>query len=276
LRTTDDALRTHDPDQDRAHATCAPDTALQWRLRGGAALPGDVPDARPHTHPGIDGAGRTALAASGGGPAFMQFIATELIPHIPAQYRTEPYRVFVGHSLAGITALDALYTMPETFNAYMAIDPSLGGMTARCCGVPVTIDDHGSVPLIAEYDALRFIFDGHRVPVVRVMDEPALLTAHFQEVSARLGVPFGPFTAMLGMLSQFALARDTATALELGGMRVELYPGDARGYEFLGDVWSARNDTAQARRWYGQALDRAGEGGRVREKLEKLGGRDGR
>src|SRR4029434_4595008 len=37
----------------------------------------------------------------------------------------EPYRVFVGHSLGGITAIQALYTMPETFNAYVAIDPSL-------------------------------------------------------------------------------------------------------------------------------------------------------
>ena len=42
-----------------------------------------------------------------------------------AAYRTAPYRVFVGHSLGGITTIDALYTMPETFNAYVAIDPSL-------------------------------------------------------------------------------------------------------------------------------------------------------
>src|SRR5678815_3818832 len=52
-------------------------------------------------------------------------IKTELIPRIEHDYRTAPYRVFVGHSLGGITTLDALYTMPETFNAYVAIDPSL-------------------------------------------------------------------------------------------------------------------------------------------------------
>ena len=36
-----------------------------------------------------------------------------------------PYRILVGHSLGGTTAINALYTIPETFNAFVAIDPSL-------------------------------------------------------------------------------------------------------------------------------------------------------
>ena len=50
-------------------------------------------------------------------PAFFSFLKTELLPHIDAAYRTAPYRVFVGHSLGGITTIDALYAIPETFNA---------------------------------------------------------------------------------------------------------------------------------------------------------------
>src|SRR5678816_3387006 len=78
-----------------------------------------------HTDRDPDGKPQPALAASGGMPNFLTFITTELIPRIEHDYRTAPYRVFVGHSLGGITTIDALYTIPDAFNAYVAIDPSL-------------------------------------------------------------------------------------------------------------------------------------------------------
>ncbi len=79
------------------------------------------------THALKDNAGHELpfLKTSGGGERFLQFIKTELIPHIDSNFRTMPYRVFVGHSFGGITVINAIYTMPETFNAYIAIDPSL-------------------------------------------------------------------------------------------------------------------------------------------------------
>lgn len=64
------------------------------------------------------------LKTSGGGSNFLKFIQTELIPNIEATFPTNPYRVLVGHSFGGITTINALYTMPETFDAYIAIDPS--------------------------------------------------------------------------------------------------------------------------------------------------------
>jgi enterochelin esterase-like enzyme len=72
---------------------------------------------------GLDGKPAPGMASSGGMGNFLSMIKTELIPAIDAKYRTSPYRVFVGHSLGGITVIQALYTMPETFNAYIAIDP---------------------------------------------------------------------------------------------------------------------------------------------------------
>jgi len=79
------------------------------------------------THTNLDNAGKPQdfLKTSGGGNNFLHFIKDELIPHIDSVYRTMPYRVFVGHSFGGITVINALYSMPETFNAYIAIDPSL-------------------------------------------------------------------------------------------------------------------------------------------------------
>jgi predicted alpha/beta superfamily hydrolase len=65
------------------------------------------------------------LRTSGGGDKFLQFIETELIPHIEKQYRTQPYRVLAGHSLGGLFAVHAMFSRPELFNAYVAVSPAL-------------------------------------------------------------------------------------------------------------------------------------------------------
>jgi predicted alpha/beta superfamily hydrolase len=66
-----------------------------------------------------------ALATSGGADAFLKFVETELIPAVESRYRTQPYRVFAGHSFGGLLAVHALATRPELFNAYIAVSPSL-------------------------------------------------------------------------------------------------------------------------------------------------------
>lgn len=280
-----------------------------------------------HTEIGFDGTPEPAFESSGGMPAFFTFLRTELIPRIESQYRTMPYRVFVGHSFGGITTLNALYTIPETFNAYVAIDPSLWWdnqtllrharsyfSSARLDGKALYVaqantinpadtagnphfqaitqfnavmgaydrsglrydfryydeDDHGSVPMIAEYDALRFIFDGYKVPLQQVLGEPNLLTEHYRNVSERLGADFQPPPRMLGQMRQFALSQDTAKAIEFGEMSIGVYPEDFRAYEFLGDVWAARGEVDKARGYYEQALARRPGNARLEEKLEKL------
>jgi predicted alpha/beta superfamily hydrolase len=62
---------------------------------------------------------------SGGGKEFLSFIETELVPYIEETYPVTTYRTFIGHSLGGLTVIDALFTMPELFQNYVAIDPSL-------------------------------------------------------------------------------------------------------------------------------------------------------
>jgi uncharacterized protein len=58
--------------------------------------------------------------------AYSQFLKDELIPYIEKKYPTKPYRVLVGHSLAGLRVIHTAIYNSDLFNSYLAIDPSLG------------------------------------------------------------------------------------------------------------------------------------------------------
>ena len=62
---------------------------------------------------------------TGGAEKFLNFIEKELIPYIDSNYRTEPYRIFVGHSLGGLLVIHSYLTRPKLFNAYIAASPVL-------------------------------------------------------------------------------------------------------------------------------------------------------
>lgn len=72
------------------------------------------------------GYGPAFQKVSGGGPSFLQFIQTELIPHIEATFRTKPNdQTMVGHSFGGLFGTFALLTSPNTFQRYIIVSPSL-------------------------------------------------------------------------------------------------------------------------------------------------------
>jgi predicted alpha/beta superfamily hydrolase len=241
-----------------------------------------------HTDKDLQGKPQAGFKVSGGAPNFLKFVKAELIPRIDSSYRTAPYRVFVGHSFGGITAIDALYTMPETFSAYVAIDPSLWwdnrvllrqakdffskpglagkvlyvGQANTLTGADTTDnvhfnsiirfnrileeynksglryaykyypeDDHGSVPLIAEYDALRFIFAPYKLNRAIALDRPAYVKEHFAAVSAALGYPTPPPERLVDLLARQELARDTVKAIEFYQLNADLYPSSPQGYK---------------------------------------------
>ncbi len=68
---------------------------------------------------------RKNFPTAGGADKFLKFIETELIPQVEKTYRTQPFRVFAGHSLGGLLAVHAFATHNELFNAYLAVSPSL-------------------------------------------------------------------------------------------------------------------------------------------------------
>lgn len=287
----------------------------------------DLSPTRSQSDP--DGKPMPGTAMTGGMPAFLRFIQTELIPHIDSTYRTAPYRVFVGHSLGGITTIDALYTMPSTFNAYVAIDPSLwwdkrvllnkakdfftgpkppdrtlyvalANTLNADDSLPNTHfnsimqfnriaeeynrgslrygfhyyanDDHGSVPMIAEYDALRFIFDGYWMPIQKALARPAFVTEHFEGVSAKFGYRVPPSESMLDLLGTVETGRDTTKALELRRMTTDAYPASGRAWASLGTLLLAHRDTSSAVVAFEKSVALRPTNAATRETLRKLKG----
>jgi len=62
---------------------------------------------------------------SGGAASFRRFLSDELIFSIEASYRTHPFRILMGHSLAGLFAVETLSRRPDLFQATIALSPSL-------------------------------------------------------------------------------------------------------------------------------------------------------
>lgn len=68
---------------------------------------------------------KTERPGSGGAGKFLDFIETELLPFVDKNYRTEPYRVFMGHSLGGLAVVYTMITRPNLFGGYVAASPVL-------------------------------------------------------------------------------------------------------------------------------------------------------
>jgi predicted alpha/beta superfamily hydrolase len=60
-----------------------------------------------------------------GAKDFRAFISDELIPEINARYRTTNKKGIIGESLAGLFVIETFLLKPESFDFYIAMDPSL-------------------------------------------------------------------------------------------------------------------------------------------------------
>ncbi len=66
-----------------------------------------------------------SFRATGGADDFLTFMEKELVPYIDSKYPTQPYKLLIGHSFGGLTAMHALLNRTKMFNAYICIDPSM-------------------------------------------------------------------------------------------------------------------------------------------------------
>lgn len=87
---------------------------------------------------------------TGGNANLFAFMEKELFPYIQSKHKTAPYRMLIGHSLGGLTVINALVNHTNLFNAYIAIDPSMWWDKMKFlsdCKVKLTQNQYSKVDL---------------------------------------------------------------------------------------------------------------------------------
>jgi predicted alpha/beta superfamily hydrolase len=308
------------------------------------------------------------LSRTGGGEKFLAFISNELMPHIDSLYRTAPYKIFMGHSLGGLTVINAFLHHTSLFNAYVATDPSMswdnskllqqakdilkekkfqgkalylgiadnlvpGADTTTIMShktnlfsqhmasvfelrntilatwphstpppfVPFTAQtpvaekvpppgpapfrfawkyypdyDHQSLPIPAEYDALRFVFNYYTLnfPFGEFFSpgwtQDSLIAAHYRTISWYMGYKVAPPEFVINSTGyQLMGSHQLDRAAYYFHLNMDNYPNSFNVYDSMGDLLVARAEKDSATKCYQKAL-LLRENPDTRKKLEGL------
>jgi uncharacterized protein len=255
----------------------------------------------------------------GNGEKFMLYMEKELMPYIESNYPTAPYKIFIGHSVGGLTVVNTLIHHPNLFNAYVSLDAALWwnnqqivteakmilanknykgktlfmalanrmerGMDTLKVQKDTTEstelirsnlefikyvsnnkknqlrfkhkyygdDNHSSVRLIGEYDALRYIFDYCKLNIYNSeLDDPnfkldSLLVTHYNNVSEQIGYLIKPDESQVNSLGYHMLSQKQFSKAEaLFKLNIANYPETANCYDGLGDLYLAKGDKLNA------------------------------
>jgi predicted alpha/beta superfamily hydrolase len=137
---------------------------------------------------------------------------------------------------------------------------------------------HGTVELNGEYDALRYIFRDYEFNVRQFDEHPdwdryALLKAHYQEVSQRMGYKVLPSESIVNELGYACMQRhQMKQAFTLFERNVTNYPDSANAFDSLGDYYVAAGDKPHAIEAFSKSLS-LGNIKETRQKLDALGGK---
>jgi len=266
------------------------------------------------------------IAHSGGGENFISFMEKELMPYVESKYPVAPYRVYSGHSLAGLAVVNALFNHTQLFNAYIALDPSVwwddqrwiknqepklaqNGFKGKSLfvaianNIPAGLDTvsvlnsnnpmsmltravipfvhairnakpeglrwmskfypaerHGTVEMVSEYDALRYLFNYYQFRTSQFvghpeLDEDSVLAAHYKMVSERMGYTVLPTENSVNELAYDCMGRHKmAQAYKLFMRNTKMYPNSTNVFDSLGDYYVAVGDKQKAIEAFTKAL----------------------
>ncbi|WMI67408.1 alpha/beta hydrolase-fold protein [Mangrovimonas sp. YM274] len=137
-------------------------------------------------------------------------------------------------------------------------------------------DTHGSVPLITEYDGLRFLFKFHRIDIDEKdfenleVDMVSQIEAHYQNVSTHMGYQVKADENLINRLGYGMLNGNLyERAEQFFTYNTKIHPDSFNVYDSLGDYYVATNNKEKAAESYQKALELQ-EYPLTREKLEQL------
>ena len=137
-------------------------------------------------------------------------------------------------------------------------------------------DNHPSIRLIGEYDALRYIFDFYKLRIYdSEMANPnfnldSLLVAHYNNVSKQMGYLVKPNETLVNSLGyQMIASKQFKKAESLFKLNIANNPTNGNGFDSIGDLYVAMGNKTQAIASFKKALT-LGEIPETKAKLEKL------
>ena len=137
-------------------------------------------------------------------------------------------------------------------------------------------DNHQSVPLPAEHDGLRFLFDFYYLdfPFDAFFHpdykDDTLLAGHFARISRRMGYTVSPPEAFVNNIAYSLLAsHQLDRAAYYFELNINNYPNSFNVYDSMGDLYLARNDKDRAAGMFKKSLALR-ENPETRKKLDAL------
>jgi len=139
-------------------------------------------------------------------------------------------------------------------------------------------DNHGSVPLISEYDALRFIFDYYNEPFANKLSDSTMSAAaavqtikdHYKVISGHMGYNVLPPLQFINGLGYAFLQRKM---MEKAGaffkLNIDNYPKNGDILDSMGDYYAAIGEKSRAIDYYTRALAITNDP-ETKRKLEKI------
>jgi len=140
-------------------------------------------------------------------------------------------------------------------------------------------DNHLSIPLIATYEGLRYIFDGYQFPWSDYFmpgnspgpeEMAGAIRKHFRQVSDTFGYEVLPPESTVNLLGYtFLSMRDFDKAEVLFAMNVANHPESANVFDSMGDYYMAKGLTDEGLEYYRKALS-LGDNPMTRQKIEQI------
>ncbi|MFL5788159.1 MAG: alpha/beta hydrolase-fold protein [Flavisolibacter sp.] len=121
-------------------------------------------------------------------------------------------------------------------------------------------DNHGSVPLIAEYDGFRFIYNFYQFPFSNRLFDPAFnadsaIALHFKNISRNMSYNVVPPESLMNSLGYFYMQNKSFDkAYNIFKRHIDNYPQSFNAYDSMGDLFAAKDDRQKAIEYYSKAL----------------------
>jgi tetratricopeptide (TPR) repeat protein len=131
-------------------------------------------------------------------------------------------------------------------------------------------DSHGSVPFVAEYDALRFIFKNYPRRFDHI-ENPEQLKNKFKDFSEQEKVTFLPSEKAINNMGYYAMFnKKDDLAYRYFQLALDLYPLSANAQNSMGEYWEGKEETKKALEYFERSFKINPANEDVKDKIKKL------